>query len=310
MNWQHLSQSSAFAGIVRFFSSLPVARLNQIFSVVLVITLAWLAARITWFVVPTPAQKPLQVSMSGVKTQSNNSSELERVISAKLFGQYQEKTTEVVQTVTDAPQTTLNLKLTGVVATGKTPEQGTAIIENNGVEQVYAIDEQIDGSGAVLKQVIEDRVILQVNGRMETLMLDGLEYQQLTVANSAIEEGQLQEAGEAGPDEMGPAQGDIDELRREMTAEPMKLFDYIRVQPRNRGGKMYGYALLPGKDPKMFAQFGLQPNDVAVEINGVRLDDMQQAYSVMQELGEAKQVSIKLERDGEMKDISISLSQQ
>jgi general secretion pathway protein C len=309
MNWQHLSQSSAFAGIVRFFSSLPVARLNQIFSVVLVITLAWLAARITWFVVPTPAQKPLQVSMSGVKTQSNNSSELERVISAKLFGQYQEKTTEVVQTVTDAPQTTLNLKLTGVVATGKTPEQGTAIIENNGVEQVYAIDEQIDGSGAVLKQVIEDRVILQVNGRMETLMLDGLEYQQLTVANSAIEEGQLQEAGEAGPDEMGPAQGDIDELRREMTAEPMKLFDYIRVQPRNRGGKMYGYALLPGKDPKMFAQFGLQPNDVAVEINGVRLDDMQQAYSVMQELGEAKQVSIKLERDGEMKDISISLSQ-
>ncbi len=309
MNWQHLSQSSAFAGIVRFFSSLPVARLNQIFSVVLVITLAWLAARITWFVVPTPAQKPLQVSMSGVKTQSNNSSELERVISAKLFGQYQEKTTEVVQTVTDAPQTTLNLKLTGVVATGKTPEQGTAIIENNGVEQVYAIDEQIDGSGAVLKQVIEDRVILQVNGRMETLMLDGLEYQQLTVANSAIEEGQLQEAGEAGPDEMGPVQGDIDELRREMTAEPMKLFDYIRVQPRNRGGKMYGYALLPGKDPKMFAQFGLQPNDVAVEINGVRLDDMQQAYSVMQELGEAKQVSIKLERDGEMKDISISLSQ-
>ncbi len=309
MNWQHLSQSSAFAGIIRFFSSLPVARLNQMLSVVLVITLAWLAARVTWFVVPTPAQKPLQVSMSGAATQTNNSSELERVIAAKLFGQYQEKPVAVVQTVTDAPQTTLNLKLTGVVATGKTPDQGTAIIENNGVEQVYAIDEQIEGSGAVLKQVIEDRVILQVNGRMETLMLDGLEYQQLTVANSAIEEGQLQAAGEAGPDEMGPAQGDIDELRREMTAEPMKLFDYIRVQPRNRGGKMYGYALLPGKDPKMFAQFGLQPNDVAVEINGVRLDDMQQAYSVMQELGEAKQVSIKLERDGEMKDISISLSQ-
>jgi len=259
MNWQHLSQSSAFAGIIRFFSSLPVARLNQMLSVVLVITLAWLAARVTWFVVPTPAQKPLQVSMSGAATQTNNSSELERVIAAKLFGQYQEKPVAVVQTVTDAPQTTLNLKLTGVVATGKTPDQGTAIIENNGVEQVYAIDEQIEGSGAVLKQVIEDRVILQVNGRMETLMLDGLEYQQLTVANSAIEEGQLQAAGEAGPDEMGPAQGDIDELRREMTAEPMKLFDYIRVQPRNRGGKMYGYALLPGKDPKMFAQFGLQP---------------------------------------------------
>jgi general secretion pathway protein C len=309
MNWQQLSQSSAMTGIVRFLGRIPAARLNQIFSIVLVVILAWLAARTTWLVVPAPAQKPIQVSLSGANTPLDNSSALERILSAKLFGQYQQKAAPVAQTVTDAPQTTLNLKLTGVVATGKTPEQGTAIIENNGVEQVYAIDEQIDGSGAVLKQVIADRVILQVNGRMETLMLDGLEYQQLTVENSAVEEGQLQAAGEAGPEEMGPSQGDIDELRREMTAEPMKLFDYIRVQPRNRNGKMYGYALLPGKDPKMFAQFGLQPNDVAVEINGVRLDDMQQAYAVMQELGEAKQVSIKIERDGEMKDISISLSQ-
>lgn len=309
MNWQQLSQSSAMTGIARFLGRLPAARLNQIISIVLVVILAWLAARATWLVVPAPEQKPIQVSLSGANTPLDNSSALERILSAKLFGQYQQTAAPVVQTVTDAPQTTLNLKLTGVVATGKTPEQGTAIIENNGVEQVYAIDEQIEGSGAVLKQVIADRVILQVNGRMETLMLDGLEYQQLTVENSAVEEGQLQEAGEAGPEEMGPSQGDIDELRREMTAEPMKLFDYIRVQPRNRNGKMYGYALLPGKDPKMFAQFGLQPNDVAVEINGVRLDDMQQAYAVMQELGEAKQVSIKIERDGEMKDISISLSQ-
>ncbi len=309
MNWQQLSQSSAMTGIARFLGRLPAARLNQIISIVLVVILAWLAARATWLVVPAPEQKPIQVSLSGANTPLDNSSALERILSAKLFGQYQQTAAPVVQTVTDAPQTTLNLKLTGVVATGKTPEQGTAIIENNGVEQVYAIDEQIDGSGAVLKQVIADRVILQVNGRMETLMLDGLEYQQLTVENSAVEEGQLQEAGEAGPEEMGPSQGDIDELRRELSSDPMKLQDYIRVQPRNRNGRMYGLALLPGKDPKMFAQFGLQPNDVAVEINGVRLDDMQQAYAVMQELGEAKQVSIKIERDGEMKDISISLSQ-
>lgn len=310
MNWQHLSQSSALANLSRLYSRLPASKLNQVFTLVLIIVLAWLAARLTWFVVPAPSQQPLQVASAVSSTGGPDSASLERIINAKLFGQYQEKPQAVVvQAVADAPQTTLNLKLTGVVATGKTPEQGTAIIENNGVELVYAIDEQIEGASAVLKQVFADRVILQVNGRMETLMLDGLEYQQLTVENSAVEEGQLQAAGESAPEMVGPEQGDIDELRREMAAEPMKLFDYIRVQPRNRNGKMYGYALLPGKDPKMFAQFGLQPNDVAVEINGVRLDDLQQAYAVMQELGEAKQVSIKLERDGEVKDISISLSQ-
>ncbi len=31
----------------------------------------------------------------------------------------------------------------------------------------------------VLKQVLEDRVLLQVAGRFETLMLDGVEYQRL-----------------------------------------------------------------------------------------------------------------------------------
>lgn len=309
MNWQQLSQSGLIAGVLSFYSRLPVARINYVITFVLVILCAWFAANMTWLVVPTPQQQPIQIPSMNPQ-QVDSSSALEQVIAGQLFGAYKaQKAAVVEQSVADAPQTTLNLKLTGVVATSKIPEQGTAIIENNGVEQVYAIDEQIDGSSATLKQVFEDRVILQVNGRMETLMLDGLEYQKLVAANSSAEEGQLQAAGEAGPEEFGPEPSEVDALRREMSAEPMKLFDYIRVQPRNRDGRMYGYALLPGKDPRVFAQFGLQPNDIAVEINGVRLDDMQQAYGVMQELREATQVSIKLERDGEMKDISISLSQ-
>jgi general secretion pathway protein C len=72
---------------------------------------------------------------------------------------------------------------------------------------------------------------------------------------------------------------------------------------------MYGYALLPGKDAELFARMGLKPNDVAIEINGVRLNDMQQAYGVINELREASQASIKIERDGEIRDIQVNLSQ-
>ncbi len=99
-------------------------------------------------------------------------------------------------------------------------------------------------------------------------------------------------------------------MRREVLNEPAKFFDYIRVAPRHRNGQLYGYALLPGRDPAVFNSMGLLPNDVAIEINGVRLDDMQQAYGVINDLREAQQASIKIERDGEIRDVQVTLSAQ
>jgi general secretion pathway protein C len=295
----------------RILKRLPAQQLNRIFSLILVVLLAWLMAKLTWLVWPTPeAASPIQ-SETLTNTQVTGSPSLDALLAAHLFGQFQEKSVEPVPVarVTEAPKTNLNVKLTGVVATKNQPEQGTAIIESNGVEQVYAVDEQIEGTSASLKQVLEDRVLLQVSGRFETLMLDGLEYQQLSDDNAPVGEG-LQEVPSAPePVAYSPAQTDLNTARQEMLAEPAKFFDYVRVTPRHRNGQMYGYALLPGKDPELFARMGLMPNDVAIEINGVRLNDMQQAYGIISELREAKQASIKVERDGEIKDVLFTLSQ-
>lgn len=295
----------------RFAKRLPSQQLNRFFSLVLVLLLAWLAARLTWLLWPEPAVTS-QIQPANVPVvQATGSPSLDALLAAHLFGQYQEKSVEpvAVAVVTEAPKTNLNVKLTGVVATKNQPEQGTAIIESNGVEQVYAVDEQIEGTSASLKQVLEDRVLLQVSGRFETLMLDGLEYQQLSQDNAAVGEGLQEVSGAPEPMEMSPAQADLNVVRREMLAEPAKFFDYVRVTPRHRNGQMYGYALLPGKDPELFARMGLMPNDVAIEINGVRLNDMQQAYGIINELREAKEASIKVERDGEIKDVLFTLSQ-
>lgn len=295
----------------RLSKRLPVQQLNRIFSLLLVLLLAWLMAKLTWLVWPAPeASSPIQ-SETLAAAQVTGSPSLDALLAAHLFGKFEEKSVEPVPVarVTEAPKTSLNVKLTGVVATKNQPEQGTAIIESNGVEQVYAVDEQIEGTSASLKQVLEDRVLLQVSGRFETLMLDGLEYQQLSNDNAPVGEG-LQEVPSAPePSAYSPAQTDINTARQEMLAEPSKFFDYVRVTPRHRNGQMYGYALSPGKDPELFARMGLMPNDVAIEINGVRLNDMQQAYGVISELREAKEASIKVERDGEIKDVLFTLSQ-
>ena len=311
MNFPTLNQIDWMSLASRFSKRLPAQQLNRFFSLVLVLLLAWLAARLTWLLWPEPmVSSQIQPELSVAATVSGSPS-LDALLAAHLFGQYQEKSAEPVPVavVTEAPKTNLNVKLTGVVATKNQPEQGTAIIESNGVEQVYAVDEQIEGTSASLKQVLEDRVLLQVSGRFETLMLDGLEYQQLSSENAPVGEA-LQEAPSAPePMEYSPAQADLNVVRQEMLAEPAKFFDYVRVTPRHRNGQMYGYALLPGKDPELFARMGLMPNDVAIEINGVRLNDMQQAYGIINELREAKEASIKVERDGEIKDVLFTLSQ-
>lgn len=311
MNLRTLNQIDWVTMATRFAKRLPAQQLNRLFSLVLVLLLAWLAARITWLLSPEPVASS-QIQLDSLPTlQATGSPSLDSLLAAHLFGKYEEKpaTPAPVTAVTEAPKTNLNLKLTGVVATKNQPEQGTAIIDSNGVEQVYAVDEQIEGTSASLKQVLEDRVLLQVNGRFETLMLDGLEYQQLSNENAPVDES-LQEVQPAPePMEYSPAQADLNTVRQEMLAEPAKFFDYVRVTPRHRNGQMYGYALLPGKDPELFARMGLMPNDVAIEINGVRLNDMQQAYGIINELREAKEASIKVERDGEIKDVLFSLSQ-
>lgn len=311
MNLPTLQQIDWISLPGRFVKRLPSQQLNRFFSLLLVLLLAWLAARLTWLLWPEPAVSS-QIQLDSVPAvQASGSPSLDALLAAHLFGQYQEKSAEPVPVaaVTEAPKTNLNVKLTGVVATKNQPEQGTAIIESNGVEQVYAVDEQIEGTSASLKQVLEDRVLLQVSGRFETLMLDGLEYQQLSNDNAPVGEGLQEVPGAPEPMEMSPAQADLNVVRREMLAEPAKFFDYVRVTPRHRNGQMYGYALLPGKDPELFARMGLMPNDVAIEINGVRLNDMQQAYGIINELREAKEASIKVERDGEIKDVLFTLSQ-
>lgn len=314
MNWRQWSQRDWKAEFDQLYQQLPVSLLNKAFALLLVVFLAWQASQLTWLVVPAPVATPSAVTASTAQTANPAvSQQIEQIVAAQLFGKYQEKAkAPVVQAVTtDAPKTNLNLKLTGVVSTSKDhPEQGAAVIENNGVELAYAVDEQIEGSPAVLKQVLDDRVIISVNGRMETLMLDGVEYQRLSAANAPIQEGQVQEFvpdASAQVEQVGPEP--TPDIRREVMDQPTKLFDYINISPRNRNGQMYGYALTPKREPEIFNRFGLKPNDVAIEINGVRLNDMQAAYGVIAELRDASQATIKVERDGEIRDVVINLSQ-
>lgn len=294
---------------------IPVAFVRRLVNVILVILLAWLLATLSWQLLPQPTNTvlvaPTPSSVNRAKPQ-----DLSHLTRYPLFGKVESTATPAPIAVTEAPKTQLNVRLTGLVAVPAKPEAGTAVIEHRGTEASYAVGDMLDGTRAKLHQVLDDRVLLEQNGRFETLMLDGVEFTRIAQANAGLgreDNPELAATQEpiliAQPIATGFNNPELQAQREEIMAEPMKFFDYVRVTPVQRDGQLAGYRLMPGKDAAMFQQLGFQQGDLAIEINGVPLNDIQQAGRIINDLREASEAAIKIEREGEIRDILVSLSQ-
>ena len=307
MNWQSLSQQ-----LNHFSQRLPQKQLSRLLAVLLILLLGWLLARLTWQLLPQPAAETWQPGSERSAASSRSGTDLQRLLSFSLFGKAsQQAEVRPEPVVTEAPKTRLNVKLTGLVS-GQDPNVGSAVIESRGSELAYKVGEQIEGTNASLYQVFNDRVLLQVAGRFETLMLDGIEFTRIAEANVGLGRAdQDDEPRMTSPQAEAPSldQAEFAAQREAILAEPTRFFDFIRVTPHQPDGQLRGFRLMPGRDPGLFQRLGFRPNDLAVEINGIPLTDLQQANQVLGQLREASDASVRIERDGELIDIQFNLSQ-
>ena len=72
---------------------------------------------------------------------------------------------------------------------------------------------------------------------------------------------------------------------------------------------MQGYRVYPGRDRKLFASLGLRPGDLIKDIDGAALTNPQQATQIFQNLGNAEQVSVTVERNGQPQVLVLRTSQ-
>lgn len=306
--------------VLQLLQRIPMQQLQRAVNVLFVLLLALLLARLTWQLLPEPTSLAVQQPIAAATPNAARYQvPLNALTQHALFGQVVavQVNTAPPPVVTEAPKTQLNIKLTGLVAVAERPEAGSAIIEQRNSETTYAVGDLIEGTRARLHQVLEDRVLLELNGRFETLMLDGVEFTRIAQANAGLgqSDNPVDFVANAEPIVLaesvasGVINPEVQARRDELLAEPMKFFDYVRVSPVQRDGQMVGYRLSPGKDAGVFAQMGLQQNDLAIEINGVALNDLQQAMRVINDLRDATEATLKIERDGEIRDILFSLSQ-
>ncbi|WP_218310475.1 type II secretion system protein GspC [Alteromonas antoniana] len=291
--------------LVTFFNQ-HQKQLHLLVVVLLSLYLLAFAASMVWRIIPEPtlsATPSVSATNTTVTASGQSGVNVRRLQQLNLFGDATASPQPVETTqVTDAPETRLNLTLTGVVASSL-EQAGTAIIENRNVQNVYGLGEKIEGTNATLQQVFRDRVIIKNGGQHETLMLDGIDYEQ---ANRKRQRQVVRPVEDDEPDNRRLSE-DAVEVTETLRGNPANFTDYISISPKTEDGQLLGYQVKPGKDPALFESAGLQAGDVIAQINGLDLTDLQQSQEALSELRNSQTIELTIIRDGEYATIYLDL---
>lgn len=262
--------------------------------VLLIIASSYTLSRLTWLLIPSKEQAaaPAAGGPARVRNDANNNADQQRVnkiTAAHLFGSYQATSTAPVQA--DAPETRLNLTLKGVLAATPVENAAAIIAEGkNGEEDIYSVGQTI--AGATVKEIQSDRVILERNGRYETLRLP-IEFSDNTLIETVSEDD--------GPPDLSSASSPgevLSGIRKEILRNPTAFGKYAIPVPYNENGQLKGYRLQPQGDTALFEQLGLTPDDVIVAVNGEELNDPTKGLAALRKLQRAKQIELKVLRNG------------
>jgi len=197
------------------------------------------------------------------------------------------------QNAANAPQTSMPLVLTGVIAADN-PRNGLAILGPNPTSaKVYAVEDSVPG-GAKLHSVYSDRAVLDRGGRLETLALPH----------------QLQGAAPPPSAAALPTQpAVVDRMRKLISEDPGLLADVMHPTASFKQGKLTGYHVYPGRNFRAFSRLGLHPGDLVTAINGTPLDDPSRGQEIFRTIGSSSEAHITVMRNGQSQDLTLNIAQ-
>ncbi|AKJ94163.1 hypothetical protein TVD_01700 [Thioalkalivibrio versutus] len=205
------------------------------------------------------------------------------------------------QAVENAPETRLSLELLGVLATGQ--GNGSAIISAGGANvELYHVGDTIGNQLATLHQVRADRVILEREGRLETLRLP--RGDELRVDGSRSDTDQRPSQAAASP---APITANISRSR--WLDDPQRAMNSLRAQPVLRDGALLGIRVTPTRNQREFERAGLQEGDIITSVQGQQVRDIEDPEQILAGLGDSDRVNITIERDGQTLPLTIELTE-
>jgi general secretion pathway protein C len=290
--------------------------LPKLLSFLLVILIAVTAAKLVWGLYkgntdsslnnPIPAQ-PVQAKLvAPPPPRPDYGSQIARL---RLMGKPEKAVTSalVQSQAQDAPDTSLNLTLTGVIALGD--GEGFAIISDQAKKnKYYQIDDEVV-SGVTLTAVFPEYVLLNRSGRDEKLRLPRSDTADFTsvdarpTSNSNLVKTSNTVAQKIKPsaNQDNTAIPTLSSVREELKNNPRALKDYLLISAANdpESGEFQGYKINPNKNTSdFFYELGFSDNDIVISVNDISLQDPNNAAQALKELKTAKQLSMTVLRDG------------
>ena len=309
-----------------------LARLPEFVNILLVAFVGLALAQLFWLIWPQPAAEVIAPSQNEPARRADPGEQVDvaAIAGAHLFGQ---------QTVVDAererqkelnaPETQLNLELTGIIA-DRDGQRSRALIKTpKGDQEGFKVDEQIV-SGVKLKTIYADRVILDRSGRLETLTLESVKNAQAmtgltraagresaargtaSAANrrattNAARTAQAANGGDQASQSVSADLGaKLSEVREEIMANPANAQRYIRLRPARQDGSLVGYRIFPGQDDTLFKQAGLQSGELVTAINGQPLNNPAASLKMLGNLAKAGSATITVENDGASRTVEVN----
>lgn len=244
-------------------------------------------AELAHFVRALPPIAAFRIASEPMVTRARaGGSDSQRLASAHLFGAAEFAAAPI--DAANAPNTQLPLVLSGVMATGD-PNIGYAILGEKGKQaRLYWPGVSLEsGPGGRLYQIFADRVVLDLNGRLETLRLphDNPLWGVPTAQSASAESGPGPAAGPPGP---------VQDPGLVVTAAE-SAFSSLNVEQNMQ--------LHPGK--RYQREYGLRDGDVLTAVNGVEITDSDVLTNVLKASG--KSLSLTFTRDGIQKTVNLPL---
>lgn len=206
-----------------------------------------------------------------------------------------------------APETRLNLKLTGLVATGTAKTSVAIISSNNGPERSYRIGDSIGSAAGVILHAIEsDYVVLMRNGKQETLRLPKPEN---LVSSAILAKPSGGTVRQPSGRPSGALSQRLSDFRQKVVENPSALFSEVQVKPVMADGRIRGYELNSPQNQALLQQAGIMQGDVITHVNGLPLTNAQSMTGVFDQLRTADRIDVTLERNGQPQSVTIDMGE-
>jgi general secretion pathway protein C len=250
-----------------------LSKIKSLIIITLIIYLSYLVSIITWQIF---AQEDRQIPII----------ENEAVISTNpvpqnLFGV--EVKAQPKKNYTKVKKTKLDVKLIGIINRKQNPVAIIALA--SGLNKVYKVGDKINGL-AEIKEIENNFIIIKNKNKYEKLLIE-----RKTTDNLVKTVEKTKKVAEKPKQIIKINNNHKRTLRNYLSkarTNPASLLSVVRIEPNFVSGLLSGFKIYPAQERELFAEIGFKAGDIITQINGVKMDNLANAFNIGKDLAREK----------------------